>query len=102
MAKERERKAQEEPRRQQAQIKLDLRKKITQKIERERDAQRRAKEAAGALARRNRPKIQREIEKKLALYAAAMALAVSHGRERASLADFRECNGVPHFVSSKK
>ncbi len=35
------------------------------------------------------------IDQKLELHAAAMALAESLGREASTLADLRECNGVP-------
>ncbi len=56
-------------------------------------------EGNGAMS--SRPLSQREIDQKLALYAAATALAVLQGRKDLSLGDLRECSGVPHLISSK-
>jgi hypothetical protein len=66
------------------------------------EEQRRAEGAAAALARKMRPKTQKEIDQMRALWSAAKALAVSQGRKEASFADLRECRGVPRLVSSKR
>ncbi len=76
--------------------------KLAQQIEREKEEQRLAKEAAAALARKMRPKTQKEIDHMRALWSAAKALAVSQGSKEASFADLRECSGVPRLVSSKR
>ena len=98
---ERERNIKLEHRR-QADIETGLQMKLAQQIEREKEEQRQAEEAAAALARKTRPKSQREIKETFALYAAATKLAVSQGSEQSSLADWRECSGVSRLVSSKK
>ena len=85
----------------QAQIERALQRKLAERIERESEEARRAKEAAAERARRNRPKTPKKIEQELALFAAARVLAVSLGCQHPSLADFRECSGVPRQVSSK-
>ncbi len=86
----------------QAKIEQGLRRKLVAKIELEREAERRAKEAAAEWAKRNRPLSQREIDQKLALHAAATALAVSRGREAPTLANFRECSGIPRPVGDTR
>ena len=98
---ERERNIKLEHRR-QADIETGLQMKLAQQIEREKEEQRQAKEAAAALARKIRPKTQKEIDQMRALWSAAKALAVSQGRKEASFADLRECRGVPRLVSSKR
>jgi hypothetical protein len=75
-----------------------LRRKLAQQIEREKEEERRAKEAAAVLARRNRSKSQREIKEKLALFAEATALTVSQGCKDPSFSDLREGSGVPRLV----
>ena len=72
------------------------------KIEREREEEQRAKEAAGERARRDKLKKLKETERVSALHAAAKALAVSQGRTYATMGDYRECNGVPRQVSSSE
>jgi hypothetical protein len=69
--------------------------KLAQQIEREKEEQRRAEAAAAALARKIRPKTQKEIDQMRSLWSAAKALAVSQGRKEASFADLHECRGVP-------
>jgi hypothetical protein len=98
---ERERSIKLEHRR-QAYIEKGLRRKLAQQIEREKEEQRRAKEAAAALGKKIKPKTHREIDQTQALFAAAKALAVSQGRKDQSFADLRECRGVPRLVSSKQ
>ncbi len=53
-----------------------MRRKLAEQIERETNEKQRANEAAAALAKRSKLKTQREIDEKLALYAAATKLAV--------------------------
>ena len=55
MAKEREREARWEHKRQLAE-KIERKRKLAENIEREREVERRAKEAVAARAKRNRPK----------------------------------------------
>ena len=95
MAEEKEKRAQEEHRR-QAQIERDLRRELSRRTAYEKEKERRTTEAKAYLARR-RPMTQSEIEQKHALYAAATALATAKGRE-VSLADIRECLGLPRAV----
>ena len=87
--------------RRQADIETGLQMKLAQQIEREKEEQRRAEEAAAALARKMRP-TQKEIDQMCALWSAAKALAVSQGCKEASFAGLRECRGVPRLVSSKR
>ncbi len=101
MAKEKEKAARWEHKR-QAEIEQSLRRKLAKKIEREREAEQRAEETAAERAKRNRPLSQREKDQKLALHVAATALAVSRGHEAPTLADFRECNGVPRSVADTR
>ncbi len=68
-----------------------MQRKLAQQIEWEKEKQRRAEEAAAALARKIRPKTQGEIDQSLALFAAAKALAVLQGSKDQSVADLREC-----------
>ena len=75
-----------------------MRRKLAEKIEREKEEEQRAKEEAAERARRNRPKTREEIESRRKLALAALALAVSRGRTWATLGDYRECNGVPRLV----
>ena len=82
----------------QALIEQNLRRKLAEKIEREKEEEQRAKEEAAERARRNRPKTPKEIESRRKLALAALALAVSRGRTRATLGDYRECNGVPRLI----
>ena len=96
MAEQRAREAKLEHERQDL-IDLNLRRKLAEKIEREKEEEHRAKEEAAERARRNRPKTPKEIESRRKL--AALALAVSRGRTCATLGDYRECNGVPRLVS---
>ena len=86
----------------QALIEQNLQRKLAERIEREKEEERRAKVAAAERARRNRPKTQEEIERVRALHARARALAVSRGRTRATLGDYRECNGVPRLVEKMR
>ena len=101
LSEERAREARFEHKR-QALIELNLRRKLAEKIEREKEEEQRAKEEAAERARRNRPKTQEEIERVRALHARAHALAVSRGRKWATMGDYRECNGVPRQVSSSR
>ncbi len=68
--------------------------KLAQQIEREKEEQPLAKETTASLARKNRPKSQKEKKETVALYAAATILAVSQGSKKASLADWHKCSGV--------
>ena len=97
MAEDRAREARFEHKR-QALIEQNLRTKLAEKIEREKEEEQRAKEEAAERARRNRPKTREEIESRRKLALAALALAVSRGRTRATLGDYRECNGVPRLI----
>ena len=97
LTEERAREARFEHKR-QALIELNLRRKLAEKIEREKEEEQRAKEEAAERARRNRPKTREEIESRRKLALAALALAVSRGRTRATLGDYRECNGVPRLI----
>ena len=99
MAEEKEKRAQEEHRR-QAQIERDLRRELSIRTAYEKEKERRTTEAKAYLARR-RPMTQSEIEQKHALYAAATALATAKGRE-VSLADIRECLGLPRAVEKPR
>ena len=101
MAEQRAREARFEHKR-QALIEQNLRMKLAEKIEREKEEEQRAKEEAAERARRNRPKTREEIESRRKLALAALALAVSRGRTRATLGDYRECNGVPRLVSESR
>jgi hypothetical protein len=98
---ERERNIKLEHRR-KADIETGLRRKLDQQIEREKEEQRLAEEAAAALARNIRPKTQREIDQTRALWSAAKELAVSQGRKDVAFADLRESRGDPRLVSSKR
>ena len=101
LAEDRAREARFEHKR-QALIEENLRMKLAEKIEREKEEEQRAKEEAAELARRNRPKTPKEIESRRKLALAALALAVSRGRTCATLGDYRECNGVPRLVSESR
>ena len=79
-----------------------MRRKLAEKIEREKIEEQRAKEEANERARRNPPKTKEEIERRRALALAAHALAVSRGLTYATLGDYRECNGVPHQVEKTR
>jgi hypothetical protein len=70
------------------------RRKLVQQIEREKEEQPLVKETMAALAKKNRPKSQKEIKETVALSAAATNLAVSQGREKESLAEWHECSGL--------
>ncbi len=85
---ERERNVKLEHRR-QADIETGLRMKLAQQIELEKEEQQLAKEAAAALARKIRPRTQKEIDQMHSLWSAAKALAVSQGSKEASFADLR-------------
>ena len=86
----------------QALIEENLRRKLAEKIEREKEEEQRAKEEAAERVRRNKPKTQEEIERRRALALAEHTLAVSRSRTYVTLGDYRECNGVPRQVSSRK
>ena len=101
LAEQRAREARFEHKR-QALIEQNLRRKLAEKIEREKEEEQRAKKEAAERARRNRPKTQEEIERRRALALAAHALAVSRGRIRATLGDYRKCTGVPRLVEKMR
>ena len=96
MAEEKEK----EEHRRQAQIERDLQRELSRRTAYEREKERRTKEAKAYWAR-SRTKTQSEIEQKHALYAAATALATAKGRE-VSLADIRECLGLPRAVEKPR
>ncbi len=75
-----------------------LRRKLAEKIEQDREAERRDKEAAAERTRRSRPLSRRKIDQKLALYESATALAVSQGSKDPTLGEWRKCSGVPRLV----
>ena len=95
MAEEKEKKAQEEHRR-QAQIERDQQRDLSRRAAYESEKERRTKEAKAYWAR-SRIKTQSEREQQIALHAAATALATAKGRT-VSLADYRECLGLPRAV----
>ena len=97
MAEEKEKRAQEEHRR-QAQIERDLQRDLSRRTayHDEMEKEHRTKEAKAYWAR-SRIKTQSEREQQIALHAAATALATAKGRE-VSLADYRECLGLPRAV----
>ncbi len=77
-----------------------LQRKLAQQIEREKEEQPLAKETMAKLAKKNRPKSQKEMKETVALYEAATNLAVWQGSEKVSLADWRECSGVHRASTS--
>jgi hypothetical protein len=97
LANERERAKRWEHKRQAA-IEQEWRGELAQKMERDRAAERRVKEATAERAKRNRSLSQRDVDQKLTLHAAATTLALSRDRKAQTLANFRECSGAPRRV----
>jgi hypothetical protein len=98
MAAEEKKKAQDsrqEEHRRQAQVERNLRMQLAQRIECEREKERREKEVQERKADSARSSARLErVWPWAAVCAAANALAISRGRKRATFADFRECQRV--------